>query len=63
MDGFSFEDKFYQYFKYLRENVEVFVSFNIDRCPSILNDKVTISLYYNDKIDVENKRVDEISSL
>ena len=63
MDGFSFEDKFYQYFKYLRESAEVFVSFNIDGCPSILNDKVTISLYYNDKIDVENERVDEISSL
>ena len=34
----------------------MFVSFNIDRCQSILNDKITISLYCNDKLDVENEK-------
>ena len=38
MDDFSFENKFCQHFKYLRENAELIVSFNIDRCQSILND-------------------------
>ena len=38
-----------QHFKYLRENAEVFVSFNIDLCQSI-------SPYYNDKLDVENEK-------
>ena len=56
MDDFSFENKFCQHFKYLRKNAEVFVSFNIDRCQSILNDKITISLYYNNKLDVENEK-------
>ena len=56
MDDFSFENKFCQHFKYLRENAEVFVSFNIARCQFILNEKINISLYYNDKIDVENEK-------
>ena len=34
----------------------MFVSFNIDRSQSILNDKITISIYYNDKLDVENEK-------
>ena len=56
MDDFSFENKFCQHFKYLRKNAEVFVSFNIDRCQSILNDKITISFYYNDKLDLKNEK-------
>ena len=56
MDGFSFENKFCQHFKYLRENVEVFVSFNTDRWQSILNDKINISLCYNNKLDIENEK-------
>ena len=56
MDDFSFENKFCQHFKYLRENPEVFVSFNIDWCQSILNDKITMSLYYNNKLDVGNEK-------
>ena len=56
MDDFLFENKFCQHFKYLRENSEVFVSFNIDWCQSIMNDKITISLYYNDNLDVENEK-------
>ena len=55
MNDFSFEITFCQHFKYLRENTEVFVSFNIDWCQSILNGKITISLYYNNKLDVENE--------
>ena len=55
MKDFSIKNKFCQHYKYLRENVEVFASFNIDRCPSILNEKITISLYYNDKLDVKNE--------
>ena len=46
--------KFHQHYKILRENVEAFVSFNNDRCSSILNEKITIPLYYNNKLDVEN---------
>ena len=34
----------------------MFVSFNIDRSQSVLNDKITISIYYNDKLDVENEK-------
>ena len=56
MDDFLFENKFCQHLKYLQENSEVFVSFNIDRYHSILNDKIIISLYYNNKLDVENER-------
>lgn len=55
MDDFWFENKFCQHFQYLRENTEVFVRFNIDRCQSVLNNKMTISLYYNNKLDVENE--------
>ena len=40
----------------IKLNVQVFLSFNIDRCQSILNDKITISLYYNNKLDVENEK-------
>ena len=56
MELFSYEEIFCKHYKFLRENVEVFVSFNIDHCQSILNDNVTISLYYNDKLDVENEK-------
>ena len=56
MDGFLFENKFCQYFRYLRENAEVFVSLNTDRCQSILSNKITISFYYNDNLDVENEK-------
>ena len=56
MNDFWFENKFCQHFQYLRENTEVFVRFNIDRCESILNNKMTISLYYNNKLDVENEK-------
>ena len=41
-DFSSFEDKVCQHYKYLRENVEVFVSFNIvDQCLSTLKEKIT----------------------
>ena len=55
MDDFWFENKFCQHFQYLRENREVFVRFNIDRCQSVLNNKMTRSLYHNNKLDVENE--------
>ena len=55
MNDFWFENKFCQHFQYLRENTEVFVRFNIDRCQSILNNKMTISRCYNNKLDVENE--------
>ena len=51
-----FENKFCRRFKYLRESTEVFFIFNIDQFQSTLNDKITISLYYNDKLDVENEK-------
>ena len=56
MEEFLFEEKFCQHFKYLRGNVEALVNFNIDQCPSTPNDKITIYLYYDDKLDVENEK-------
>ena len=56
MDGFLFENKFCQYFRYLRKNAKVFVSLNTDRCQSILSNKITISFYCNDNLDVENEK-------
>ena len=63
MEDFLFEGKFHQHYKILRENVEAFVSFNNDRCSSILNEKITIPLYYNNKLDVENGKSGQTSSL
>ena len=39
------------------------MSFKIDRCQSILNNKITISLFYNSKVDVENeeRRLDKFA--
>ena len=56
MGIFSNEGKFCQNFKVMRENAEVYVIFNIDGCQSILNDKITAFLYYNNKLDVENEK-------
>ena len=57
MDDFSFEQQFCNHFKFLRENKKVILSFNIDRCFSILNDKITILVYYDDaSLDVENEK-------
>ena len=36
MELFSYEEIFCKHYKFLRENVEVFVSFNNDHCKSIL---------------------------
>ena len=63
MEDFLFEGKFHQHYKILRENVEAFVSFNNDRCSSILNEKITIPLYYNNKLDVENGKSGQTRSL
>ena len=41
---------------HFRENAEVFVSCNIDRYQPILNGKITIVFYYNDKLDFENEK-------
>ena len=43
MEDFLFEDKSCQHYKYLRESIEVFVSFDINQCLSILNEKLTMS--------------------
>ena len=37
-------------------NLEVFVSFNIDQCLSSRTDKITISLVYDKKLDVEKEK-------
>ena len=64
-DFSSFEDRFCQRCKHLRENFEGFVSFNIvDQCPSTLKEKIAWkddclrkeTVYYNDKLDVENRK-------
>ena len=61
MDDFLFEDKFCQHFKYLRENVEVFVSFNINHCLSILNDKITMPLCNKLHVENEKSRLDKFA--
>ena len=43
-------------FQVFKRIVEVLVNFNIAPSPSIVNDKITISLYYNDKLNVENEK-------
>ena len=50
---FSFEDKFYKHFVSLKKNSEVFVTFNIKQCLSEKTDKISISLYYDEKLDIE----------
>ena len=52
---FSFEDKLCKYFAALRKCFEVFVSFNIDQCLSNRTNKITISLFYDEKLDLYKK--------
>ena len=52
---FSIEDNFCKHFKSLRECFEVFVSFNIDQCLSKLTDKISILLYYDEKLNFKKK--------
>ena len=54
--NFSFEDKFCKHSVSLRRNFEVFVSFNIDQCLSKMTDKISISLYYDEKLEVEKEK-------
>ena len=53
---FSFEDNLSKHFKALRVCFEVFVSCNIDQCLSKLTDKISISPYYDEKLDVEKEK-------
>ena len=52
----SFEDKFCKHFVTLRKCFEVFVSFNIDHYLSKRTDKITIPLFYNENLDVEEEK-------
>ena len=52
---FSIEDNFCKHFKALRECFEVFVGFNIDQCLSKLTDKISILLYYDEKLNFKKK--------
>ena len=54
--NFSFEDNFCKHFKALRDCFELFVSFNIDQCYSKLTNKISILLYYDEKLDVEKEK-------
>ena len=54
---FSFEDNFCKHFNSLRDCFEVFVSFNIDQCLSKLTDKISILLYYDEKLEKEKGQV------
>ena len=53
---FSFTDNFYKNFIALRDCFEVFISFNIDQYLAKLTDKMSILLYYNEKLDVEEEK-------
>ena len=52
---FSYEDKFCKHFVSLRKSFEVFVTFNIDQCLSKMTDKISIYLYYEEKLDIEKE--------
>lgn len=53
---FSFEDKFCEHFKALRNCFEAFVIFNIDQCLLNLTGKISILFYYSENLDIEQKR-------
>lgn len=54
---FSFKDKFCKHFVSLRQFYnEVHVIFNIDRCLPSRTDKIKISLFHDEKLDVEKKK-------
>ena len=59
MELFSYEEIFCKHYKFLRENVEVFVSFNNDHCQSILI-MITSSYPFTTTINwmLKMKRVD-----
>ena len=61
--AFSFEDKFCKHFVSLRKNSEVLLRFNIDQCLSKMTDKISIPLYYDEKLDVkkEKRQLDQFS--
>ena len=53
---FSFEDKFCKHFATLRQCFEVFASFNIDQCLLSKTDKIFVSLFYDEKLNVEKEK-------
>ena len=54
---FSFQDKFCKHFAAIKQCFEVFVNFNIDQCLLNRTDKISISLFYNEKLDVEKEKI------
>ena len=54
--GFSFKDNFCKNFIALRDCFEVFISFNIDQYLLKLTDKISILLYYDEKLDLEEEK-------
>ena len=56
MELFSYEEIFCKYYKFVRENADVFVSLNIDCFQSAINDQIKIFLYNNNKLDVANEK-------
>ena len=52
----SFEDKFCKHFSALRQRFEVFVSFNIDQYLLSKTDRILISLFYDEKLNVEKRK-------
>ena len=52
----AFEDNFCKHFKALRDCFKVFVNFNTDQCLSKLTDRISISLYYDKKLEVEKEK-------
>ena len=57
MDDFTFEEKVCKYTVNLSQLCkEVLVSFNIDQCPSRKGEKISVSLFYNEKLVIENKK-------
>ena len=53
---FSFEDKLCKHFAALRQCFEVFASFNIDQCLLSKTDKISVSLFYDEKLNVEKEK-------
>ena len=54
--NFSFEDKFCKHFVSLRKNSEVLITFNINQYLPKMVEKISVSLYYDEKLDVEKEK-------
>ena len=57
MCDFTFDNKFCKYFVNLRQlYIKVLVSFNVDQCLSRKTGNISISLFYDEKLEIEKEK-------